>query len=203
MKRLRLSLLLMIPALVLAKPKVIVFPLSPYFEFGKTNTFLVSIKNYGTNSIPIPSGLRMDNGIILPKTAPSITCCFIELTNGIPHMPGLAGAIHSDPNIDIDLITQALEKSTKDEVWDQLHGKHYLKPLETITYKINWVCDPQHPGFETLHAAMVRVELEFIDCDIEAPSTSLFQKQKSNQKPDPTVETPVESGKEQGTAGHP
>ncbi|WP_136078218.1 hypothetical protein [Pontiella desulfatans] len=29
------------------------------------------------------------------------------------------------------------------------------------------------------------------------------QKQKSNQRVDPTVKTPVESGNEQGTAGHP
>ncbi len=202
MKSILTALILVIPAMIFAKPEVIVFPMSQYFEFGKTNTFLVSIKNYGTNSIPIPSGLKLDNGVVLPKQNPSIMCYFIELTNGIPHMPGIAGAVQSEPNIDFNLFTQAIEKSSKDEVWDQLHSKHYLKPLETITYRVNWVCDPEPSGFKTLNSSMVSVKLKFREYNIVAPAISLYQKQKSNQLIDPTWTTPVLKAESDSQAGH-
>ncbi|QHI68335.1 hypothetical protein [Tichowtungia aerotolerans] len=182
MKSILTALLLAIPALVVAEQEIIMYPLSPYFEFGKTNTFLISVKNTGDSRLPVPAGLKMEGGVTLPRTTISVMYSYIELTNGIPHIPS-SGFCCALPSIETDLVIQALAESTEIDIHHQLHGDHFLNPEESVTYQINWtIPDPrQHPEFRPLVSAMAQVQFEFDDFGIITPCISLYQKPKSNQ----------------------
>jgi hypothetical protein len=172
MKILPIAASLLMPIFAIADPGIIVCPESPYFEFGQTNTFLISITNNGTNNIIVPGGMKLDSGIIVPNTPVSVSIDLISLSNGIPvclGYLGLLGVEVEQSDIEMELIEKSLKRDPSGEdARSQLAKNQYLQPQQKVTYRIRWNPGPSPSKADTL--SMVNVVVKFRDFDIKTPS---------------------------------